>query len=72
MKTSVRNKLAERSLQMQQLGKIAVPGIRLSDAEEAGILCQMVQKGEVTQEYFDAWVDRAKAENRIRTEEKKK
>ena len=57
----VRTYLARR-----RLGIRAVPGLRPQDQEEAGILVQMVQGGEVPPEYLRRWIKEAKRTNRVR------
>ena len=50
----------------QEEGLKRVPGIRLSDATEAGRWAYVVDKGEATQEQFDEWIAQAGREGRIK------
>jgi len=47
------------------LGAERVPGLRLQDLEQAGIMAELLDKGEITQAEWDKYVDQLKAENRI-------
>lgn len=53
----------------QELGSLAVPGIRLGDAEDAGRLYELVQLGEAKQAEFDKWVADAKKSGRVSSPE---
>ena len=53
------------------LGQRAVPGIRLQDAEEAGKIAYMVEKGQIAPEELDKFREMAVRENRISQGKKK-
>lgn len=54
-----------------EVGKTAVPGIRLQDAEEAGKLWEMKERGEFSQEDWDKYTADLAASNKIASTESK-
>jgi len=62
------DKAAEETARLQAAGTSAVPGIRLSDAEEAGRLWEMKERGELSSEEWDKYVADLKASNKIAAE----
>ncbi|MDI9586450.1 MAG: hypothetical protein QM473_19680, partial [Acidobacteriota bacterium] len=50
------NDLANETLRLQKLGEQQIPGIRIADAETAGLLYEMLQAGEIKQQEWDKYV----------------
>ena len=60
-----RDKQIDEANRLIEVGKVAVPGVRLQDAEEAGKLWEMKGRGELSQEDWDKYVEDLKASNKI-------
>lgn len=60
-----RDKEIDESNRLLAVGNAAVPGIRLQEAEEAGKLWEMKERGELTQKEWDTYVADLKASNKI-------
>ena len=53
-------------LARRRLGIRAVPGLRPQDQEGAGVLVDLVRRGEVPPEKLRRWIEEAKRTNRVR------
>ena len=53
-------------LERRSLGVRAIPGLRPQDQEEAGVLVDLVRRGEVPPEKLRCWIEEAKRTNRVR------
>lgn len=54
---NARNAEVQEELRITGIGKTAVPGVRPADAREAGIMYELFQKGEITQDQWNAYVE---------------
>jgi hypothetical protein len=60
-----RAKQVDETNRLIEVGKNAVPGVRLQDAEEAGKLWEMKGRGELSEEDWGKYVEDLKASNKI-------
>ena len=60
-----REKQIDEANRLVEVGKMAVPGVRLQDAEDAGKLWEMKGRGELSQDNWDKYVADLKASNKI-------
>jgi len=58
------NKQVDEYNRLVSVGQAAVPSVRLQDAETAGKLWEMLQRGEVTQDEWDKYVEDLYASNK--------
>ena len=66
-----RERQVDETRRLTEVGQAAVPGIRLQDAETAGKLAEMKERGELSQEDWDKYVADLKASNKIESNEPK-
>ena len=59
------NKAAEESSRLAEVGRQAVPGVRSQDAEQAGRMWEMKNRGELTQDEWDEYVRDLKESGKI-------
>ena len=53
-------------IERRRLGIRAVPGLRPQDQEDAGVLVDLVRRGEVPPGKLRCWIEDAKRTNRVR------
>lgn len=61
---AARNAEVQEETRLREVGKTAVPGVRMGDQREAGFMYELLQKGEVSQAEWDTYVEDLYASNK--------
>jgi polyhydroxyalkanoate synthesis regulator phasin len=54
---NARNAEVQEEIRITGVGKTVVPGVRPADARETGVMYELLQKGEITQDQWNAYVE---------------